>query len=444
MLRFLLKQPIHIWRTLGRRQKIEMILLSGLVYIYLSDRLRQYFGSLIAKTEISPFGLTDLLTHLFIILAIISGPFIVMYLVPRQKGLKPFYGKPLSANEISAVIIYFSQKYQIISVILFLPVVTSLIFSCGILLTAYAVAFFVIFYTLFFIFNLELLIRLKASKIYLTIITFVTTGYTAIYIVTYYFGFYAPVVDIIFLLLLTITIYRVHSVNKSVDLELIFPVTALSFRRKEAGTFTFMNIPKMFPDLIQALFNKELLSLWRNPKYRRLKFFTYISYTAVLIIMYNLEMENADMWLTIWVLTVIWLHYSNSFNDKYVLPDPDWYFSTLPFRFYQIWLAKFMVEFIYIILIIITYWTFLLIVNTPFPGHLNLIGVVLIFSVMILSAMLNFQIMFYNEPRLAGFAYHFTVIFIVILSLNDRFIGPVIGVGLLLFYFYKSRRFFNS
>ncbi|MGD9897671.1 MAG: hypothetical protein AB7T22_00965 [Calditrichaceae bacterium] len=444
MLQLLLKQPIHIWRILGRRQKIEVILLSGLVYIYLSDRLRQYFESMIQYGAMSPFGLTDLMTHLFIFAAIVSGPFIFMYLVPRQKGLKPFYGQPLSPNELSAVIIYFSQKYQIILAILFLPVITALIFSAGLIITAYALVLFVIFYSLFFIFTLELLFRIKTQKMYLTTTTLLTAGYSGLYMVTFYLGFYTIISDVLLLFLILIMIFRFHPANKSVNLELIFPATALSFSQKEAGSLTFRNIPGIFPALIQTLFNKELLGLWRNPKYRRLKFFTYFGYTAGLIFMYTLDMKNADMWMTLWALTIVWLHYSNSFNDKYVLPDPDWYFHTLPFRFYQIWLAKFMVEFIYIIVITATYWIFLLIIKTPFAGQLNLIGVLLIFSIMILSAMLNFQIMFYDEPRLAGFAYHFTVIFIVILFLNDRLIGPVIGVGLLLFYFYKSRRFFNS
>ena len=76
--------------------------------------------------------------------------------------------------------------------------------------------------------------------------------------------------------------------------------------------------------------------------------------------------------------------------------------------------------------------------------QLNWIGALLLFAIAVLSIVINFQILFYDNPRLAGYAYHFTILFIVIMSLNYRFVGPLVSVFLLTFYFLKTRRFYNS
>ena len=76
--------------------------------------------------------------------------------------------------------------------------------------------------------------------------------------------------------------------------------------------------------------------------------------------------------------------------------------------------------------------------------QLNMVLLMLPFSMLVLSIMLNFQIMFYDDPRLAGYAYHFTIIFLLIMTINFRLVGPLISIILLTFYFYKSYRYFKS
>jgi hypothetical protein len=66
------------------------------------------------------------------------------------------------------------------------------------------------------------------------------------------------------------------------------------------------------------------------------------------------------------------------------------------------------------------------------------------FSSAILITMIAFQIIFYDDPRTGGYAYHFSIIFFVVMSLNYYFTGPLLTVLFLLFYVYKSYRFMKE
>ena len=156
------------------------------------------------------------------------------------------------------------------------------------------------------------------------------------------------------------------------------------------------------------------------------------------------HLENKDVFMALLTGIIIWLHYNNYFNEKYVQPEPDWYFHTVPFRFRHLWLSKFLVEFIFISFILAVFWILLFITGFNIIEQLNLLMLMLAFSIVVLSIMLNFQIMFYDDPRLAGYAYHFTIIFLMIMIVNYRLVGPLISIVLLTFYFYKSYRYFKS
>ena len=84
--------------------------------------------------------------------------------------------------------------------------------------------------------------------------------------------------------------------------------------------------------------------MWRNAKYRKLKVTTLIIYLISFLFIKIQSPEFAEMWLTIFTAIIIWIHYSNHFNEKYVKPEPEWFFNTLPFRFHQIWISKFLTE----------------------------------------------------------------------------------------------------
>jgi hypothetical protein len=68
---------------------------------------------------------------------------------------------------------------------------------------------------------------------------------------------------------------------------------------------------------------------------------------------------------------------------------------------------------------------------------------VFLLSVLILTTMLNFQMLFYEDPRYAGYAYHFSVIFFVVMSYNYRFVGPLVTLFMAGYFFYKNYRYFK-
>ena len=86
----------------------------------------------------------------------------------------------------------------------------------------------------------------------------------------------------------------------------------------------------------------------------------------------------------------------------------------------------------------------LLLLSVPFNDILQAILILLFSAIIILLSMINFQIMFYNDARLAGYAFHFTLLFLAIMSLNYHFVGPLISVLLIGFYFYKNVRYFYT
>ena len=107
-------------------------------------------------------------------------------------------------------------------------------------------------------------------------------------------------------------------------------------------------------------------------------------------------------------------------------------------------LAKFISEFLYILIIILILSIFLIIHGLSLLNILIFLGMVFTFSVFILYLMILMRTLFYDNPRFAGYAYHLTVIFTVIMTLNFYLVGPLITVGILIYLNIKSyRQFIN-
>ena len=156
------------------------------------------------------------------------------------------------------------------------------------------------------------------------------------------------------------------------------------------------------------------------------------------------QIEHKEIWLAIISCLLIWLHYSNSFNEKYVVADPEWLIRTLPIRFRHLFLAKYLAEIAFVVLLVLTDLLVLQFTATGFVVQLYTLLFILAFAHLVLFTMLNFQIMFYDNTRLAAYAYHFALIFIVIMILNYRLVGPVVAVCLLIFFLYKNVKYFNN
>ena len=67
---------------------------------------------------------------------------------------------------------------------------------------------------------------------------------------------------------------------------------------------------------------------------------------------------------------------------------------------------------------------------------------ILLFSLIVLAAIINFKIIFFDRPRFGGYAFHLFIIFISVMSVNYLLVGPVIALMLLIYFTYYSYREF--
>ncbi len=443
MLKLLLRQPLNSWRSMGWIYKIEIIFLIGLIYIVTISKIYKQYMDWLNYEWLTTFVLTSLMTNFFIILIFLSGPFILLYMLPRQSGLHPFYSKPLSSKQLFQLIGYYYFKYELITTIIYM-VFLSALFGINWLASIASLGMISVFGLVIFILQFTLFINRRSNSYFLGLLFAIIILYTTIYVIFIWYLNEFWIFNLAIFIVAGFILWKKWPQGDTIHLELVFPMKSTWRENHRMGRLNFKIIPKLLPAKLQVLFNKELLGLWRNPSYRRLKWITFVSYIFLMILTILSQIENKDIIMTLLTGLVIWLHYSNYFNEKYVQPDPDWYFHTVPFRFHHLWLSKFLVEFLFIIIILISFWIMLFISGFNLIEQLNMILLILSFSIVVLSVMLNFQIMFYDNPRLAGYAYHFTILFLLIMIINYRLVGPLISIILLTFYFYKSYRYFKS
>lgn len=318
----------------------------------------------------------------FVFLNAISAPFVFKYALPRQKAFQVFQTLPLPGKQVDQVLAVYYFKVQIPLILL------QLIFISGLIYVSPFAGLTLLFVS-------------------------VLCGY-----------------------LIFIVMVRIWSARSGgLHLESVNPTAHKSFRKKKKTK----ERPPAF-----GLFRKELLSLWRNPRYRRLKIFTFVFYLSTLMILFYAPLKANDMWMMFFSIAVFWMHYNVHFNSKYVSAEPEWFFRTLPVKFYRTWLSRFFAEFLYVTILLLAQWLFLALVGIDFGTQLHWIGALLLFAAIILTIVLNFQILFYDNPRLAGYAYHFTILFIVVSSINFQLVGPLSAIFLLAYFTFITRRFYTS
>jgi len=195
---------------------------------------------------------------------------------------------------------------------------------------------------------------------------------------------------------------------------------------------------------VQPLFLKEILSHIRNKNYMRLKIISLFIYVVILILvdLYYLDYyENAVSLLT---LLLIWEHYSHQFNEKYVTKEPRYFLKVLPIKFYQYCLSKFLGEFIYISFILIIVFVITFLHGIPLQNIVTILGFIGLFSLFVLYIMTLIRVIFYDNPRAAGYAYHFLIIFTLVMNFQYYLVGPLITLFLIIYLHFKSYRQFVS
>jgi hypothetical protein len=218
------------------------------------------------------------------------------------------------------------------------------------------------------------------------------------------------------------------------------PAIQRSTQRK--SKLTYFKFPSIIPKSIRPLLIKEILSHVRNKNYMRLKIISFIIYLAIMIIVDIFYQEYYTSTVSVLTILLIWEHYSHQFNEKYITKESRLFIKVLPIKFYQYSLSKFLSEFIYIALILV----FVLILTllhgiAPFK-ILNILGIITLFSLFVLYIITLIRVIFYDNPRMAGYAYHFLIIFTMVMIFEYYLVGPIITFFIILYLHFKSKRQF--
>ncbi|MBD3224040.1 MAG: hypothetical protein GF313_04885 [Caldithrix sp.] len=442
MLNTLLKQPLYAWKEQSLLFKIEMILLLIVLYAYFSERIIAAFNHYQMTSSISVYSMSNGVVHVFILLVMLSIPFILYYLIPKQRGIHIFCDKPLSNSQILQLIGYYVVKYLLIYWIILIPFFIALfVIDWG--TAIFHVAAFAAYTLIIYLWALSGMRRRQKATYFayaMAVILLFHSVYASVFILIQHLW----ILDVIVLFGSGLILWFLMRRPASLHLETLYPAALKRNGHRKSGWLSFQTIPAFLPAGLQVLFNKELIGLWRNAKYRRLKWITLAVY-ILLLVMVSLRADMAnDIGLILISMAVIWLHYSHHFSEKYMHPDPDWFFHTLPLGMFRMMLSRFLVEYFYILLILLIAWIYMIGQQMGAQAQLQTLALLLIFATVILLIMVNFRVMFYDNPRTAGYAYHFTVIFLLVMSVNYRFVGPIISVVLLAFYFYKNYKYIHS
>lgn len=443
MLTILFKQPINFWRTLEIRYKLELITLLVIVFTVFGSKLNIIFTGWL-EDGATYKGLTLLLSNFYSLLISISSLAIITWLIPHQKGLRNLLDQPLNSKNTLKLLFFYTLKYLFLYIVLLIPVLAALLLSLD-FWNALAMLFLITVISLFFLSVLFYLRNQSKSNAYFLITGLsVITLYFALFSLFYWFTAYAihfQVFSTFLFIIVTIKIYFGKKIHISPDNFIVFLAKRYHLKSlKKSDT----NLPKIFTQTVQALFEKEYFSLWRNVKYKRLKVYTISLYILILAVVIINNPEYLEIWITAISCFFIWLHFSSRFNKKYSFAEPDWFIRTMPIKFRHLFSAKYfnelpiLITFILIAFLSISFNTFSL------ESLISSMLLILIFSHLVLFSMLNFQIMFFDNARMAEYAFHFSVLFFVIMILNYPLVGPILALSLMLFFFYKNVKFLNK
>ena len=220
MLVLLFKQPLNRWRQLGRWQQFQLLILGFIVFAYLATELHNWFAGL----PVGSMMLGLLTAQGFLLLSVLSAPFIFKYALPRNKALYVFHTLPLSRSQSVQLLAWFYHIYQIPLLLLLLTAVSAL-FLLNPLAGVSALALSVLY---------DFLVLASAGLIY----------------------------------------FR-KSGGDRIHFEKIYPPNAGTIQKDSVRNSAFQKSGGL-----RLLIKKELLGLWRNPHYRRLKIITWIFYMA--------------------------------------------------------------------------------------------------------------------------------------------------------------------
>jgi hypothetical protein len=445
MISILIQQPLNFWRRLEKLYKTEAILLFILMFAFIATRANTQFESWLLEGG-SPAGIALLVSNLFSLQINLSSLAVISWLLPRQQGLSILLTHPLDHRLTLQALGYYTFKYLFVYILLFLPIAITLLNVFDFWFSLLSILI-VIVSSLFF-FLIQVLIKEKfPANYHFLLLGLIPPAFYYVFFALFYWVWgnvlLFQIAIIIVFFMLSILIYK-GSLLKITLTKFISFSTSNFTRQGPLFNSTKFNIPTVFPDKIQSLFEKELFSVWRNIKYRRLKFITFLSFALLCLFTIIYSPEFKEVWIVVLSLIFIWVHYSTNFNEKYTLPEPSWFVRTTPIHFHHILISKYLSEIMFVLLMVLTAFIFLILTELSLKSVLIIITVIMAAAHIILFSMLNVKIMFFDNARLAGYAYHFSIIFFGIMIFNYRLAGPVITLIVLIYFLYKNVKYFNN
>jgi hypothetical protein len=205
----------------------------------------------------------------------------------------------------------------------------------------------------------------------------------------------------------------------------------------------YFNFPLKFLTSLRPFLIKEFLSHLRNKNYMRLKIISLALYLFILILVDIFYFDYYTSAISLLTILLIWEHYSHQFNEKYVIKESLFFMKVLPVSYFQYSISKFLSEFLYIFLIMIIVLILTLAHNIELVKIFNVLGIVTLFSIFVLYIITMVRVLFYDNPRLAGYAYHFLIIFTLVMIYNFYLVGPIIALFIILYIQFISYRQFS-
>jgi hypothetical protein len=207
---------------------------------------------------------------------------------------------------------------------------------------------------------------------------------------------------------------------------------------------TYFNFPVTISKSLKPILVKELLSHIRNKNYLRLKIISIALYLTIIILFDIFYFDYFTSTISVLTIILIWEHYSHQFNEKYVLKESLSFIKVLPVTYFQYGMSKFLSEFFYIILILFIILILTILHHIEWIQILNILGIVTLFAIFVLYIITIIRVIFYDNPRMAGYAYHFLIIFTLVMIFNFYLVGPLITIFIIVYIQFSSYRQFTK
>ena len=134
---YFFKQYINIWKNLSLRIRIEILILFIIYFSFFTTRLISLFNEQLNNHNTTEFGFVQFVLHSLVFLISISIPFIHSYIIPRQPGITYYKSLPLNSLNTFWLLFFSHYKYQVIGLILVLPIFMAMLFTINNFLAIY-------------------------------------------------------------------------------------------------------------------------------------------------------------------------------------------------------------------------------------------------------------------------------------------------------------------